>query len=124
MPDPIMVIDIGPDGAVATHPVRLELPVKVAPVEEAKKAQKFNTLRPNLIAIACKSLPSHHFAFDSSFLDSGDFVRKGFTKFARLMQALAKLDQPLGRFPPVSVFGHADPIGKDDYNKRLSGRRA
>jgi hypothetical protein len=26
--------------------------------------------------------------------------------------------------PPLSIFGHADPVGNDDYNKRLSGRRA
>jgi hypothetical protein len=25
---------------------------------------------------------------------------------------------------PLSVFGHADPVGSDDYNKMLSGRRA
>jgi len=25
---------------------------------------------------------------------------------------------------PLSVFGHADPVGSDDYNKALSGRRA
>jgi outer membrane protein OmpA-like peptidoglycan-associated protein len=27
-------------------------------------------------------------------------------------------------FPPLSIFGHADPTGGDDYNKQLSGRRA
>jgi hypothetical protein len=25
---------------------------------------------------------------------------------------------------PITVFGHADPVGNDEYNKRLSGRRA
>src|SRR6202040_1126607 len=25
---------------------------------------------------------------------------------------------------PISVFGHADPVGDDEYNKHLSGRRA
>ncbi len=28
------------------------------------------------------------------------------------------------QYPPLSVFGHADPVGNDDYNKALSGRRA
>jgi hypothetical protein len=28
------------------------------------------------------------------------------------------------QYPPPSVFGHADPVGSDDYNKALSGRRA
>ncbi len=27
-------------------------------------------------------------------------------------------------YPPLSIFGHADPVGSDDYNKALSGRRA
>ena len=27
-------------------------------------------------------------------------------------------------FPPLSIFGHADPVGDDDFNKVLSGRRA
>ncbi len=27
-------------------------------------------------------------------------------------------------FPPLSIFGHADPVGTDDFNKVLSGRRA
>jgi tetratricopeptide (TPR) repeat protein len=29
-----------------------------------------------------------------------------------------------GKKPPLSIFGHADPVGDDDYNKKLSGRRA
>ncbi len=29
-----------------------------------------------------------------------------------------------GRYPPLSVFGHADPTGDDTYNKTLSGHRA
>jgi len=31
---------------------------------------------------------------------------------------------PVSLFPPLSVFGHADPVGDDSYNKILSGRRA
>src|SRR5262249_27425491 len=27
-------------------------------------------------------------------------------------------------FPPLSIFGHADPVGNIDLNKSLSGRRA
>src|SRR5262249_38191318 len=39
---------------------------------------------------------------------------------------LAALAQLRRQHPgaPLSVFGHADPVGNDDYNKILSGRRA
>ena len=33
-------------------------------------------------------------------------------------------EPPATIFPPLSIFGHADPVGNDDYNKQLSGRRA
>lgn len=30
----------------------------------------------------------------------------------------------VGKHPPISLFGHADPVGDDAYNKTLSGQRA
>jgi hypothetical protein len=64
-----------------------------------------------------------NFEFDSSFI--GPQAEKQFTKFATLMQTLQKQDkQTPQRFPPISIFGHADPTGGDTYNKPLSGRRA
>jgi len=119
MANPIFILDIGPDGVVATHPGRIELPVFVAPVPD--KGTDFNTIRPQLITIACKLLPGRHFAFDSSLISPES--AKGLTKFATLMQKLQEQDD-LQRFPPCSVFGHADPTGTDAYNKELSGRRA
>lgn len=129
MANPIFILDIGPDGVVATHPGRSEMPVLVAPAPD--KGSDFNTIRPQLVTIACKMLPGRHFAFDSSFISPQSAA--GLTKFAKLMQALQDQDD-LKRFPPCSVFGHADPVGpgeqshdqaqSDTYNKELSGRRA
>src|SRR5262249_48330873 len=33
-----------------------------------------------------------------------------------------KKDPPIP--PPLSLFGHADPVGDEEYNKKLSGQRA
>lgn len=123
MPDPIFIIDIGPDGAVAVHPRRLQLPVLVAPIPDEQKAVKFNAVRQELLTIGCMRLPHIAFEFDSSFLGPDSAAR--FTKFAGFMQALRDQDDAdPKRFPPISVFGHADPTGGDAYNKPLSGRRA
>lgn len=121
MANPIFILDIGPDGVVATHPGRTELPVLIAPVPESRKSKDFNTIRPQLITIACKMLPGRHFAFDSSFISPES--ASGLKKFAKLMQALQQQDDAK-RFPPCSVFGHTDPVGDDVYNKTLAGRRA
>src|SRR5690242_9085166 len=118
MAEPIFIVDIGPDGAVAAHPPRVELPKAVAPVPDDRVDKDFNTVRPELIAIGCMRLNEKPgFEFDSSLLGPGAAPR--FTKFAGLMTAFKKHD-PAGkdRMPPVSVFGHADPTGTPAYNKK------
>jgi hypothetical protein len=123
MANPIFILDIGPDGVVATHPARVELPVFVKPIPEEKKTTDFNTIRAQLITLGCMQLPGRGFEFDSSFISPT--AEQRFAKFAKLMQALRDQDNSdPKRFPPVSVFGHADPTGADEYNKHLSGRRA
>ncbi len=123
MPDPLVIIDTDPTGIVATHPPRVALPILAAPVPDEQKGKNFNTARQHLIAIGCMRLPNRGFAFDSSIISPQSEGR--FTKFAQLMQALRDRDEAdPKRFPPCAVFGHADPTGKDDYNKTLSGRRA
>src|SRR4051794_11381110 len=107
MANPIFILDIGPDGVVATHPGRVELPVLIAPVPEERKTKDLNTIRQPLVTIACKLLPGDHFEFDSSFI--GPRSEKGFTKFAGLMAKLKDQDPASPKeFPPVSIFGHTD----------------
>ena len=123
MANPIFILDISPHGIVATHQAGFELPVFVAPTPEEKRQNHFNTVRPSLVTIGCFGLYDEGFAFDSSFIDPE--ARDEFANFAELMFQLRALDNAQGgRFPPISIFGHADPTGKPDYNKALSGRRA
>ena len=103
-------LDISDAGIFAKHPARTTLPVLVAPSVE----DEFNTIRPDLITVACAQLPDHHFEFDSSFITPT--AAGAFTRLAALVKAHPGC--------PLSVFGHADPVGQDEYNKKLSGRRA
>ena len=59
MANPVIIVDIGPDGAVAVHPQRLQLPVLLSPVAEERKALDLNTVREPLVAIGCMRLPGH-----------------------------------------------------------------
>lgn len=79
----------------------------------AAKGEK-NTLRLPLIPVACWRLDDVRFKFDSFFVKPE--TRKEFAGLALLR----------GMHPgsPLSIFGHADPTGNDDYNKQLSARRA
>ena len=75
--------------------------------------REFNTIRAALIPRACFLLEESHFEFDSSFPLADSFD-------ASPLKAL--MDENRGL--KLSVFGHADPVGDDEYNKGLSGRRA
>lgn len=101
-------------GTAAVHELATRLPARVAPTVE----NAFNQLVIPLIPIACVRVEDIRFAFDSSFV--GPNVGPEMAALASLRDS-QKLD---GISPRVSIFGHADPVGDDDYNKRLSGRRA
>jgi len=67
-----------------------------------------------LVALACWRIDDTGFAFGSSFVTSETQDDFG---------ALASMAD---RYPgsPLSIFGHADPVGDDAFNKSLSGNRA
>jgi hypothetical protein len=107
-------------GVAGTHPKPDPLQLLVAP----STSSELNTARLRLIPVACWRVDDIRFAFDSSFV-TPDIKTE--------LQMLAALRQEHGRpapggsrveYPALSVFGHADPVGPDDYNKALSGRRA
>jgi len=93
----------------ALHPGIEATPLRVAPSSGAE----FNLVRGFLIPRACFKFEDAHFAFDSSFIAPDGFD-------------IAPLSDLLHAHPgaKTSVFGHADPVGDDEYNKTLSGRRA
>ncbi len=76
-------------------------------------SSEFNTFRVRLIPLACFKLEDSNFEFDSSFMTILTF------NAGPLKDLVDK-----HRGAKLSVFGHADPSGRDDYNKMLSGRRA
>jgi hypothetical protein len=105
------------DGALAgSHAVQDgNLTFQVAPATE----QQVNTLRLPLVPVACWRVDDIRFAFDSSFITPD--VSADLELLGRLREKHKNVG---GLYPPLSVFGHADPVGTDDYNKALSGRRA
>jgi outer membrane protein OmpA-like peptidoglycan-associated protein len=79
----------------------------------------FNVIGIDLIPVACFGLANLLFEFDSSFvLPHAGHALNGLPKMRK------KKADKLGRLPLLSVFGHADPVGNEEYNKILSGRRA
>jgi hypothetical protein len=107
-------------GISGVHPSADPLEYLVAP----STSGEFNTVHLRLIPIACWRVDDVRFRFDSSFplFDSSsdannpNDIRAEFKALSDLVKAHPG--------SPLSVFGHADPVGNDDYNKTLSGRRA
>jgi OmpA family len=85
-------------------------------------ANEMNTVHLRLIPIACWRLDDIRFDFDSSFVTPE--ITTELRMLIRLREAHKKNDSGKAQYPPLSVFGHADPTGSDAYNKALSGRRA
>ena len=102
--------DGGTDGGFSGNHARIEHLLQVGPTTEDQK----NTFRPAIFPIACWRIDDVRFQFDSSVILVD--AQPELQKLKALIAANAKA--------PLSVFGHADPVGSDDYNKFLSGRRA
>jgi len=101
-------------GLAATHPEQQTLPVQAAPSVDGE----YNTIKAAIIPYACWKVDDIRFEFDSSF------VRPQIAEELKHLADLMEDHKKDGRRPPLSLFGHADPVGQDDYNKTLSGRRA
>ena len=95
-------------GAGGLHSDLISQHVLVAPAA----GEQFNTLRLPLNPVACVLLKDSRFEFDSSFIGPRVVIQMRF------------LDRLRKRSPGIvaTVFGHADPVGDDSYNKQLSGR--
>jgi len=110
------------DGGVqGTHAAKGTPELRVAP----STAGEFNNTRLPLIPIACWRVDDIRFAFDSSFVAAQPSSDPNATPNdirAELQNLIGLVKAHPGC--PLSVFGHADPVGSDDYNKSLSGRRA
>ncbi len=105
-----MAVDISVHGVFGSHAEREEYAVTVAPAA----ADEVNTIRRPIRITGCALLPDDHFQVDSSELSPS--AGQGIRRLSALMQ-----EHPDCR---IAVFGHADPVGEDEYNKTLSGRRA
>jgi len=106
-------------GISGSHPI-VDLPmVHVGPSTDGE----FNTVRVGLVPVACWRVEDLRFEFDSSFITLG--IKAELEHLAKLMKEHPPSSRSDGKPGcPLSVFGHADPTGNDDYNKQLSGRRA
>ncbi|MCI0406370.1 MAG: OmpA family protein, partial [candidate division Zixibacteria bacterium] len=102
----------------ADHPSAPPVSLRAAPTT----ADDFNTLGERLIPKGCFRMEDIRFEFDSSFIKpeaAGELPL-----LADLIERHTVETEGEKIPPPLSIFGHADPVGKDDYNKQLSGRRA
>ncbi len=98
--------DAGVVGEFSSPPDR---PLVLAPATSNQLNHVGELLRP----LACWRLDDPRFDFNSSILRP---------QAVKEFKALAKLRQSY-QDSPLALFGHADPVGRDDYNKELSGRR-
>lgn len=89
---------------------QLDVLVQLPPAGGSERA----TVRERLVPVGAMQVDDAHFDFDSSFVRpeaQGDFV-------------VIDIVRAANPGAPLSLFGHADPVGDDEYNKILSGRRA
>ena len=97
-------------GQAASHNSLEGFAIHVATATGTEK----NVIREELNTVACWRIDDLRFDFNSAFVtpDSKD-------EFAEL-----KVLRDGHPGCPITIFGHADPVGDEEYNKGLSGRRA
>ncbi|MEW5979676.1 MAG: hypothetical protein AB1898_28085 [Acidobacteriota bacterium] len=108
-------------GGVAAEHVPIPLaPTLVAPTTDGDH----NTIKASLVPLACWRANDMRFEFESSFVLPE--IQSEIGALKELIDRHTLTDekgQPKHR-PALTVFGHADPVGNDEFNKALSGRRA
>lgn len=115
------------DSLAGDHARKSEWAFLVAPTE----GKEVNTLRAALIPIACWRVEDLQFEFASSFvkpeitneLNALWSLREEHKKEAPPVSDGTVPVKKAALYPPLSLFGHADPVGEDEFNKKLSGRR-
>jgi hypothetical protein len=112
-------------GTAATHEELTILRLRVAPAVGDER----NRVLTGVIPIASWRVEDLRFEFGMSFVRPEISEEIGYLKALREANKV-QVATPGGArpsatlFPPLSIFGHADPVGGDDFNKVLSGRRA
>ena len=109
----IISADMG--GVIGEHPAVRPRPVFAAPTLE----DRFNSIGVDIAPMACLNVGDVLFEFDSSVVRE-----QAGLLLSKLPDLRRKKPSPTGELPLVSIFGHADATGNDDYNKTLAGRRA
>src|SRR5262245_48569900 len=112
------VVDSAGAGAIAAAQVgAAPLTVFAAPATGAE----FNTLGERLVPKGCFKVEDLLFDFGSSFIRPE--MAGHLPKLAQLRSENKVADPSTGGalLPPLSIFGHADPVGDVDLNKVLSG---
>jgi hypothetical protein len=103
-----------------TQPGAAPLTVFAAP----STGDEFNTIGERLVPKGCFKVEDLLFDFASSFIRPE--IAPHLRRLVELRNEHKVKNPKTGKdvFPPLSVFGHADPTGDDMTNKVLSGRRA
>jgi hypothetical protein len=132
------IYNVSEGGVSGEHPSADPLQFLVGPTTEDQSNRLHLPLRP----VFCWKVEDIRFAFDSSFVTfnpdgspdpltnpndpTSDPIAKPYDKNDDIRDELKILADFVNanKGCPLSVFGHADPVGTDDYNKALSGRRA
>jgi hypothetical protein len=105
------IISTGTEGGISSDHEPLQIrSALVAPTT----SDEYNTIRVILIPIACWRVDDIRFEFGSSFIKPD------------MRDEMQELDSLMKAHPgaPLTIFGHADPVGQDEFNKKLSGRRS
>ena len=108
-------------GGVTAERVGLPLPhAQVA----ATQGAGHNTVKASLVPFACWRADDLRFDFESSLVRPEIAGEMASLKDIVDRHTVTDGNGKTQHRPALSVFGHADPTGDDEFNKQLSGRRA